>query len=135
MRKESPVFIHTYHHAEELLTHIQPALLAEEVKHSLLLGIVHNLHKLTIKSRIPYLVTVDDERGLLLAAVMTPPFILVVATREEQLDAAILALIQHVRAEQWPVRGVRACVPLAEHFVRFALCLRPFVAIAHAFRQ
>ena len=118
MRKKAPVFIHTYHHAEEFLTHIRPALLAEEVKHSLLLGIVHSLCKLTIKSRIPYLVTVDGERGPLLAALMTPPFMLVVATQEEQLDAAILALIQHVQAEQWPVRGVRACVPLAEHFAR-----------------
>jgi len=112
------MFISTYHDAEKFLARVQPVLLTEEVKNSLLLGIAHRLRKLPIEERVPYLATVDDEPGLLLAALMTPPFNLVLAAQGEQPDAAMLELIQYVRVQQWPIPGVRASVPLVDHFAR-----------------
>ena len=49
---------------------------------------------------------------------MTPPFNLALAALDEKPHAAMLALIHHVRAHQWPVPGVRASVPLVDHFAR-----------------
>jgi predicted GNAT family acetyltransferase len=112
------MFIHTYHNAEEFLARVQPVLLTEEVKNSLILGIAHRLRMLPIDQQVPYLLTVEDEEGLLLAALMTPPFNLVLAGQDDVHDAAMLTLIQYARAHQWPVPGVRASVPLVDRFAR-----------------
>jgi predicted GNAT family acetyltransferase len=113
---EVSMFIHIYYDAEEFLTHVQPVLLTEEVKNSLILGIAHRLRKLPIDQQAQYLATVEDEQGLLLAALMTPPFNLALAAQDEKPDAAMLTFIRYVRAHQWPVPGVRASVPLVDHF-------------------
>ncbi len=112
------MFIHTYDNAEEFLARVQPVLLTEEVKNSLILGIAHRLRLLPIDRQVPYLLTVENGQGLLLAALMTPPFNLVLAARDDVQDAAMLALIEYVRAHQWPVPGVRASVPLVDRFAR-----------------
>ena len=112
------MFIHTHQNPKSFLTHIQPTLLPEEVKNSLILGIAHRLQKFPMDHQAPYLATVEDEQDLLLAALMTPPFNLVLAAQDDKQDAAMLALIQYVRAQQWPIPGVRASVPLVDHFAR-----------------
>src|SRR5437762_6248764 len=112
------MFIHTYQNPEAFLTRVQPTLLTEEVKNSLIIGIAHRLQKFPTDYHTPYLATIEDEQNLLLVALITPPFNLVLAAQDDKHEAAMLTLIRYIRAYQWPIPGVRASVPLADHFVR-----------------
>jgi len=80
------VIITTYMQASDFLARVRAELERNEVLNGLLLGITLHLQKFPERIEIPpYLATVEDEGKLIVAAVMTPPFRLIVTSN--QVDA------------------------------------------------
>src|SRR5689334_2017507 len=94
--------------ASDFLAQARAELERNEVLNSLPLGIVLRLQQFPESIEVhPYLATVEDEGKLLMAAVMTPPFRLIVTSN--QVDAfgeAPSLLIHNLRDHGWPVPGV-----------------------------
>lgn len=99
--------IKTYADAETFLRDTQTALEANEAANGLILGVCGQLarHPERVKAA-PCLKTVEDERGLVLAAMMTPPQKLVVYAHQGDLDGGTRVLVQHLVGEGWSVPGV-----------------------------
>ncbi len=100
--------ITTYGDVTAFLDRVQPTLLLQETLHSLLIGIALNVQKDPGRygSNI-YMATVDDEEELVLAAIMTPPLNLVLASvRDDDNRAAIDLLVRHILQHNWSLRGI-----------------------------
>jgi predicted GNAT family acetyltransferase/pimeloyl-ACP methyl ester carboxylesterase len=97
----------TYPDAGQFLAATERALESNEAANSLMLGICRHLvrHPQHIKTD-PCLATVEDERGLVLAAVMTPPYKLVVYGHRAELAAGIRLLVDDLAADGWRLPGV-----------------------------
>ncbi len=112
--------ITTYRQASDFLARAQAELERNEVLNGLPLGITLHLYKFPERIKIrPYLATVEDEGKLLVAAVMTPPFRLIVTSN--QVDAfgeAPSLLIHNLREHGWPVPGVLGPSSLSDLFVQ-----------------
>jgi len=114
------VVITTYRQASDFLARAQAELERNEVLNGLPLGITLHLYKFPERIKIrPYLATVEDEGKLLVAAVMTPPFRLIVTSN--QVDAfgeAPSLLIHNLREHGWPVPGVVGPSSLSDLFAQ-----------------
>jgi len=114
--EEKEVIIPTYLQASDFLARAQTELERNEVLNGLPLGIALQLQKFPERIEIPpYLATVEDEGKLIVTAVMTPPFRLIVASN--QLDAigeAPALLIHNLRDHGWRVPGVIGPSPLSD---------------------
>ena len=112
--------ITTYRQASDFLARAQAELERNEVLNGLPLGITLHLYKFPERIKIrPYLATVEDEGKLLVAAVMTPPFRLIVTSN--QVDAfgeAPSLLIHNLREHGWPVPGVLGPSSLSDLFAQ-----------------
>jgi predicted GNAT family acetyltransferase len=99
--------VQTHTDAECFLRNAQVELESNEAANSLMLGICGQLirHPGRI-SATPCLKMVEDETGLILAAVMTVPHKLVVYGHEGDLDGGIRVLVQDLVGEGWTVPGV-----------------------------
>jgi len=102
------VIITTYMQASDFLARAQAELERNEVLNGLLLGIALYLQKFPERIEIPpYLATVEDEGKLLVAAVMTPPFRLIITSNQGDAFGEAPALLIHNLLEHgWPVLGV-----------------------------
>jgi predicted GNAT family acetyltransferase len=99
--------IRTYTHAEAFLETTQAALEASEAANSLMLGICERLARHPERfETVACLKTVEDEHGLVLAAMMTPPHNLVVYGHQGDLDRGTRILIEALLAQGWYVPGV-----------------------------
>jgi len=125
------VVITTYRQASDFLARAQAELERNEVLNGLPLGITLHLYKFPERIKIrPYLATVEDEGKLLVAAVMTPPFRLIVTSN--QVDAfgeAPSLLIHNLREHGWPVPGVLGPSSLSDLFAQTWTSLT--VEVAH----
>ena len=114
------MIITTYMQASNFLARAQAELERNEVLNGLPLGIALHLQKFPERIEIPpYLATVEDEGKLVVTAVMTPPFRLIVASN--QLDAfgeAPSLLIHNLRDHGWRVPGVIGPSPLSDLFAQ-----------------
>jgi uncharacterized protein len=114
------VIITTYMQASDFLARARAELERNEVLNGLLLGIALHLQQFPERIEIPpYLATVEDEGKLIVAAVMTPPFRLIVASN--QVDAfgeAPSLLIHNLRDHGWLVPGVIGPSPLSDLFAQ-----------------
>jgi len=114
------VVITTYRQASDFLARAQAELERNEVLNGLPLGITLHLYKFPERTEIrPYLATVEDEGKLLVAAVMTPPFRLIVTSN--QVDAfgeAPSLLIHNLLEHGWPVPGVMGPSSLSDLFAQ-----------------
>ena len=112
--------ITTYRQASDFLARARAELERNEVLNGLPLGITLHLYKFPERIEIrPYLATVEDEGKLLVAAVMTPPFRLIVTSN--QVDAfgeAPSLLIHNLREHGWPVPGVLGPSSLSDLFAQ-----------------
>src|SRR5690349_10080358 len=120
MRKKHNIamYITNFAQAANFLEQVREELEEKEVQNCLPLGIALKLqhHPERIK-KPPYLAAVRDEHGLVVAAVMTPPFNVVVSSSRSQLSAeALQLLIQNLRERGWAVPGVTGYAPLADLF-------------------
>jgi hypothetical protein len=85
-----------YSSAEAFLDAITPALSREEARNSLILGIVARLIRDPAYAPDAYLVRVADEEKLVLAAMRTPPWGLVLTDCAERAEEAVDLLIADV---------------------------------------
>ncbi len=99
--------IKTYTDASRFLQDTLAALESNEVANGLMLGVCGRLvqHSERIRSA-PCLKTVEDEAGLVLAAIMTPPQKLIAYAHQGNLDGGTILLVQDLIREGWSVPGV-----------------------------
>ena len=109
----------SYENAAAFLGETQSALEANEALNCLLLGICLRLvaHPDRIEAN-PTFKTVCGDGHLLLAAVMTPPFNIVLADFGGDADAATMELAETLVAEGTSVPGVLGTAQIAESFAR-----------------
>jgi predicted GNAT family acetyltransferase len=101
--------IRTYTNAGDFLKDTQAALESNEAANSLMLGICGQLIRRPERiSTAPCLKVVEDQSGLALAALMTPPHKLVVYGHQGDLVGGARALVEDLLAEGWQVPGVLA---------------------------
>ncbi len=114
------MIITTYMQASDFLARAQAELERNEVLNGLPLGITLRLQNFSERIEVPpYLATIEDEGELIVAAVMTPPFRLIVTSN--QLDAfgeAPWLLIHNLREHEWSVPGVIGPSPLSDLFAQ-----------------
>jgi predicted GNAT family acetyltransferase len=103
--------------ADDFLQHTQAALEEDEVANNLMLGVAMRLQRSPelIKTP-PYLATVSDDDGLVLAALMTPPYPLTLYARRADLGAAYELVARDCIAGGQPVQRVSGRVPLSRDF-------------------
>ncbi|HEY5005336.1 MAG TPA: GNAT family N-acetyltransferase [Ktedonobacteraceae bacterium] len=111
------MFITTYKDPDQFLLETRPILEKDEAINSLLLGIAASVKNSPLYTSF-YLATIEDENGLLVAACMTPPHNLILASWEGQSDEAFALLMQDLRRENWPVPGVVGPAQTSEKFAR-----------------
>jgi uncharacterized protein len=93
--------------AKTFLDNTRSALESSEAANSLMLGVCGQLVRHPERSKTtPCLKTIEDENGLVLAAMMTPPHNLVVYGRQGNLDGAARTLIEKLVGEGWQIPGV-----------------------------
>ena len=99
--------VRTTSDAGSFLRDVQGPLESNEAANSLMLGICGQLirHPERFKAA-PYLGTVEDGQGLIVAALMTPPHKLVVYGHQGDLDGGARALVNDLVDEGWQVPGV-----------------------------
>jgi hypothetical protein len=97
----------THADAAAFLEHTQTALESNEPANGLILGVCARLvrHPERIGAT-PCLRTVQDDNGLVLAAMITPPHNLVVYGQRGDMEAAARLLAAELLRERWPVPGV-----------------------------
>jgi uncharacterized protein len=109
----------TYQNPHEFIARTHDVFLQNEAANSLILGISSNLERddiLTEYTARPYLATVDDDSTLVLAAVMTPPYNIILYTRPADYQQALELLIQDIRTYQLVLPGCNGPEPLASEF-------------------
>ncbi len=107
--------IRTYRSADDFLRTVQPALEQHEVLNNLPLGLVLSIKKSPERfTTTPYLASVEDDAGLQLAALMTPPHNLLLSNVRDDYQAALPLLVEDLQQNNWPVRGVLGAAPLAD---------------------
>ncbi len=112
--------ITTYRQASDFLARARAELERNEVLNGLPLGITLHMDKFPERIEIrPYLATVEDEGKLLVAAVMTPPFRLIVTSNHvDAFGEAPSLLIHNLREHGWPVPGVLGPSSLSDLFAQ-----------------
>ena len=110
------MILETCQNAADFLLNSQAVLEKNEAANNLMLGICLRLKNFPgqIKTA-PYLATVADEHGLVIAAVMTTQKLVAYNDRPDCENAAEM-LAQNLFANQWIVPGVLAPSPVAEKF-------------------
>jgi uncharacterized protein len=109
--------VDTYPDAAAFLAAAGSALTDNEAANSLMLGICQRLmDKPDWLKKQPFLATVSDERGLVLAAMMTPPHNVVLATFGVDTGSAVSSLVSRLRDTGWPLPGVLGPAVAAQAF-------------------
>jgi uncharacterized protein len=108
----------TYPSPDALLERIGPTLEGEEAKHSLILGILASFERRAYSLEgSPVLIAVENGGELVAAAVMTPPFPLILAaTRDRIPTRAIYSLADNLWTGGHPVSGITADPWIASEF-------------------
>lgn len=111
----------TYVDAKHFLQTARAALESDEAANGLMLGVCLRLARHPERVTIPpCLATIEDENGLVLAAMMTPPHKLVVHDLAGDLAEAAKILVNALVDERWTVPGVlgpsRAATQVARHW-------------------
>jgi predicted GNAT family acetyltransferase len=106
----------TYQNAADFLSKTQAVLEKNEAANNLMLGICLRLKNFPEQLKAaPYLATVADEQGLVVAAVMTTQKLVVYNDRPDCNDAFAM-LAQNLFANQWNVPGVLGPPLIVEKF-------------------
>lgn len=107
--------------AASFLEAAQHRLMKQEALNNLILGIALRLKDSpdSYTGSPPYLATWAEQNGTLTyAALMTPPYGLLVATFASALDEPVTAVVESLHSGGWPVPSVNAPAPTAAHFAR-----------------
>ena len=96
-----------YRDAGSFLKRTRTALEVREEENGLMLGLCLRLNQSTRPvKQAPYFAAVEDAEGLAGAAMMTPPYKLIVYTDREDCDAAMEVIAANLREQDWPVPGI-----------------------------
>jgi hypothetical protein len=107
----------THMDARAFLHASQTNLERHEVEHSLILGVALALQSTPASPEtVPYLATICDAAGLAVAAIMTPPHPLVLASDRNDCNAALVAIARDLQKSNRPVSTAVASRPVAERF-------------------
>jgi predicted GNAT family acetyltransferase len=106
--------------AADFLTAAGPTLEQAEATNNLMLGLANRLtaNPHFYSEADPLLATVEDGGELLLAALRTPPFPLVIFSPHPDPAEAIKTLVRHLADAGESLPGVNGPVPLSENFAR-----------------
>lgn len=106
-----------FHHGEDFLAAAGEALYQNEMLNCLLLGVVERVTaQPDYFGAPPYLALLSDVDAPLLAAVMTPPFGLLLAPLAEDVSAAFPLLLEDLVMDSWPLPDVQGRVPYSRQF-------------------
>jgi len=109
--------IQQYSKASDFLDKTLPQLEEHESANNLILGLAFRLiEQPDFYLLPPFLATVENETGLVLAALMTPPHHITLCDFTPDADNACPMVIDTLRAGQWPLPGVRAPVGISTAF-------------------
>ncbi len=104
--------------ADEFLAHVQDALEAREVANNLMLGVALRLRAYPgIVEQQPYFAVVQDEGGVVAAALMTPPHSLIVHAERGDAQIGFIRIAHDLREHGWRVRGVIGPRDAADEFL------------------
>ena len=107
----------TFSNARAFLDHAQAALEADEAANSLILGVCFRLLEIPEPEAGEIcLKVIEDERGLALAAMMTPPHNLSLSGHTFDLDCTLALLVSELASERWALPGVLAPTLIARGF-------------------
>jgi hypothetical protein len=99
--------LQTYTLPEKFLSKALPALRQNEAANNLMLGVSLRLQKNPNHyGPQPFMATVDDHAGLVAAALMTPPFNLIVHCVGDDCSSAFTLAAQELKKVGWQVPGV-----------------------------
>ena len=107
--------LQTYSTAQEFLRHVAPPLERDEARNSLILGAAAALNGES-QAEGSLLATVEDGQGLALAAMMSPPHPLVLASDRESLEPTLEPLVRHLKERAASPSSVVAPRAIAERF-------------------
>lgn len=110
--------LRTYATADAFLERMQPLLAAQEAVYGLMLGIAQVVaaDPQRYGKTPPYFATVEDEDGIAAAAVMTPPYAVILYSERPDPQPGIDAIARDLYEHNWPVSGANGRVPLSAHF-------------------
>ncbi len=109
----------TYTAAQDFLAQVQTTLEQDEAANNVMLGVAQRVARgVPYGEHPPYFATVADERGLALAALMTPPHNLSLYGEADRWPAALEPLAMNLHSGGWPVSGVIGRIEVAEAFAR-----------------
>ncbi len=104
--------------ASEFLAHVQAALEVREVASNLMLGVALRLRAYPgVVEQPPYFAVVQDEGGLVAAALMTPPHGLIVHAERGDAQIGFMRIAHDLRERHQQVRGVIGLSDAAGEFV------------------
>jgi len=107
----------TYQKAGEFLLKTQETLEKNESANNLMLGICSRLKQFPERIKAnPYFITVDDENGLVVAAIMTPPHKVLIYSDRFDYGSALEIVVQNLMANDWVVPGVLGPSHIAKEF-------------------
>jgi predicted GNAT family acetyltransferase len=111
------MMLRTYGKADVFLREVQPYLEQHEALGGLMLGLAGRLLDDPLAyGDPPYLAAVTGEHGPLLAALMTPPFNLILYSEQEGIPDALELVARDLQQNRWLVPGVLGSAGLAEAF-------------------
>src|SRR5258708_32532086 len=118
MNPEEGLPLTRFRSAREFLRHAEPYLVRHEAAHCLPIGICANLIQGGREIDDVYLATVAQGGVVVAAAVMTPPWPLVLSlVPPNTLDSEVLRHLAHdLHATYGQLTGVNGPVPLGRHF-------------------
>jgi len=109
--------LRTYPDAAGFLGDTRAYLERQEVVTGLVIGLAERLVGEPLAwGSPPYFAAVSDDRGPLLAALMTPPHNLILYSEREEISQALELVARDLIEHRWPVAGTLGPVRLAEAF-------------------
>ncbi len=126
-RSVDPIRVERYAHAQAFLDSASPFLAEREAEHNLILGIAATLLVDPARmGRDVYLAATRRGSSIVAAAVMTPPFNIVVSCTDD--DEALGVLTRDLDRVDLPVPGITAPVEVARSFIDLWVPTRDVVA-------
>jgi predicted GNAT family acetyltransferase len=108
----------TYPTAADFLARTRTELEENEAANSLMLGICLRLEKLGNLMKTPlYFATVEDAAGIVVAAILQPPYRLLFYSPRSEWDEALELIGRHLLENNWTVPGALGPVGIVETFV------------------
>jgi predicted GNAT family acetyltransferase len=113
------MIVTSYENATDFLQKARAYLEQNEALNGLMLGLAFRLAEFAgqIKTA-PFLAIVEDEGGLAIASLMTPPHKLILYSDRDNPNDALTALAQHLQGTNWTFPAVLGQAPVAESFAR-----------------